>query len=579
MSHQFELKAIRFASRTEAETGEVSASSYNKSGVLQKKGKAMARKCVAVFLGVFINCACCFGAEKPDKILESKIVKVDLFKNGLCIIERIVDLPDKGEWEVLDTVEPIHGTFWTESDVPVEAHCVKKEFFLEENTCNNKLFDRHRTVMYDILLGRKIRYHHQSRDETTVGVVESIDSSNLLLKTETGFALLKVDNAYMIETLDKAENLPVLRKVKIPVLNLSVRGVQAEGKCFPVKVKYIAHGLTWTPSYKVDIATGAKKLKLTQKAVIRNEVEGFENADTRVISGFPHVVFGTVRSPLKEDLSAFFNQVNSAGRDTPGYYTGTVATGINYRYSERTQFTTQETGSAADLHFLPLGKLSLGKDEAMTLSLGKGDAEYAEIALWEIPDFREEYGSYIPYERRRNKDKSMEDEVWNILRFTNPLGRSLTSAVVTCWRDGNFVGQDTLSFASPKEEVSVRTNLSASIRVKALEEERPVDKNRKISKIPSAQEKEETRYYEGSVYYKRDVEGTLRISSQRAEEATMEIRNDISGEFLDSDLHAEVIADENSLLNLNPGKVLIWKIVLKPHEKRTIKYRYCLWTR
>src|SRR5207302_1820489 len=51
----------------------------------------------------------------------SKIVAVDLFKNGLCVVKREATLGKAGTYVLDDVPQPVHGTYWVESAVPVET--------------------------------------------------------------------------------------------------------------------------------------------------------------------------------------------------------------------------------------------------------------------------------------------------------------------------------------------------------------------------------------------------------------------------------------------------------------------------
>src|SRR5437016_2581781 len=61
------------------------------------------------------------AAPAPETVVPSKIVAVDLFKNGLAVVRREVTLGRPGTYALDDVPQPVHGTYWVESAAPVET--------------------------------------------------------------------------------------------------------------------------------------------------------------------------------------------------------------------------------------------------------------------------------------------------------------------------------------------------------------------------------------------------------------------------------------------------------------------------
>ena len=57
----------------------------------------------------------------------SRIASVGLFKNGLAVVRREVSVPGPGVYRLDDVPEPVHGTFWIESDAVVRARTTVRE--------------------------------------------------------------------------------------------------------------------------------------------------------------------------------------------------------------------------------------------------------------------------------------------------------------------------------------------------------------------------------------------------------------------------------------------------------------------
>src|SRR5207249_1334271 len=65
------------------------------------------------------------AAQEP--LAPSRIVSVDLFKNGLAIVKRQVQVKGPGTFRLDVVPEAIHGTFWIQSASAVEASIKKRE--------------------------------------------------------------------------------------------------------------------------------------------------------------------------------------------------------------------------------------------------------------------------------------------------------------------------------------------------------------------------------------------------------------------------------------------------------------------
>ena len=75
--------------------------------------------------------ALCFAlpplTRAADTPATSRIVGVDLFKNGLAVVRREATLSKSGTYVFDDVPDAIHGTYWIESPVPVETIVKSRE--------------------------------------------------------------------------------------------------------------------------------------------------------------------------------------------------------------------------------------------------------------------------------------------------------------------------------------------------------------------------------------------------------------------------------------------------------------------
>ncbi len=104
----------------------------------------------------------CEAAEIPTT---SKIVAVDLFKNGLAAVRREATLGKAGAYVLDDVPDAIHGTYWIDSSTPVESLMRTREVDVPANEAlpGN---------MQDDLAGKKVTIHF--RDEKLAPVVGTV---------------------------------------------------------------------------------------------------------------------------------------------------------------------------------------------------------------------------------------------------------------------------------------------------------------------------------------------------------------------------------------------------------------------
>src|SRR5262245_22979809 len=92
--------------------------------------RAECRRCF-MFRDLMLMCSILASRSEPQ-LLESRILSVGLFKNGLAVVEREVKVPGAGEFAVAAMPYPVHGTFWVESDRAVTTRVTTHEITLPD---------------------------------------------------------------------------------------------------------------------------------------------------------------------------------------------------------------------------------------------------------------------------------------------------------------------------------------------------------------------------------------------------------------------------------------------------------------
>jgi hypothetical protein len=419
-------------------------------------------RAISLAFSLFFSAAA-VSAQEP--VVKSKIVAAGLFKNGLAVIKREVILPGPGTFRLDNLPEPVHGTWWIESQSAVDTKVKSKEVDVPVGA------DIH---FQEDLAGKQVTVHFKDGKSTPVsGIVlkingireesvaedDGVDSARaaavsgrfLVLKTPRGRVYIDVPNISIVEA-EGADDL--VRKERRPVLLLSAPKGQKDEK---VLISYLTPGLGWAASYRVDISD-PKTLAIELSALVKNELSKFEDTELRLISGFPSVQFAHVRSPLSpmQSWASFFQQLQSGPGRQHEFMTqlslgNSIASNAQVFQNDNFGLGAGATpqGEGVDLHFQPIGKRTLAKGEALSLSIAAEKAPYERVIEWLIPDNRDEHGRY-------RKGDLENEEAWDALRFKNPFPFPMTTGPAMVTAQGQFNGQRTSYYVSTGEETMLR---------------------------------------------------------------------------------------------------------------------------
>lgn len=387
---------------------------------------------------------------------------------------------------VTDVPEPLHGTFFVESDAVVETRVTMR-------TVEAPMRQTGGIDFQDALVGKQVTvFFRDGQIPPASGVVEDIapgtgderwsrtyerpsyewypyDASgrrgpasgrHLVLRTPKGRSF--VDTGMIAHVYAEGADNTVRRRQ--PVMLFRIEKIEkAPGT---VVMTYLTKGISWAPSYRADISN-PKQMKLEQEAIIKNELGGIDDAAIELISGFPSVKFSHVTSPLsmRTTWADFFRQLNQ--RIEPGH--ASISNVISQRAVMPENYTSAgldmsaiPTGEGVDLHYQPIGKRTLAEGDSLALTVAAATAPYERIVEWLVPDTRNEWGQRIEeHERRRDPDK-YQDAAWDAVRFRNPFKFPMTTGPAAIVANGRFNGQQLSYWVNPGEETILRVTKALS---------------------------------------------------------------------------------------------------------------------
>jgi hypothetical protein len=508
------------------------------------------------------------GDEKPAK---SRIVAVDLFKNGLAVVKREVTINGPGTY-VLDNVpQPVHGTYSVESAVPVETIVKMREVEvpveqaapgnLQEELAGKKVVIHFKGDKVPPTTGTMMKLKPLKPDEVRSAYEVGIQPNRyLVLQTGKGRAYLEASEIAFVE----AEGADDKVKRRQPRLLLTVGEMdKAPAK---IAISYLTKGITWAPSYRLDI-TDPKTLKLEQNAVVKNELADLNNTEVKLISGYPSVQFAHVSSLLSPRLSlaTFFQELSQRGDRYADVMSNSVVMqqiAGNRSLPYGLGIGATPIGEGVDLHYQSIGKRTLAEGEVLDLSVARAKTDYERIVEWLVPDTRNEYGQHVD-RRGQEPEEESGDSAWDALKFKNPFTFAMTTGPATVVADGKFNGQRTSYWVNSGEETVLRVTKALSVRTRATEhEELKNGDSREIVWIGGRQFRRST------------VEGELELGNHRQETIRVMLRRGFSGELISADGEPKKSLREEGICSVNTRNELLWSFSLKAGEVKKLGYRY-----
>ena len=461
------------------------------------------------------------GAEPaPEPLAKSKITSVGVFKSGFALVQQQIDVPGAGTYQLDIAPNPVHGTFWIKSNCEVESALKLREFDTP----------RQQGGLQDELAGKEVVIHLKDKGPGITGTVEPPSrnlSSFVILKTATGSSYINLAEISSISVKGEAKGQKNAVKEQRPVLVLTVGKTDKKPA---ITLSYMTRGLSWAPSYLVEITDG-KTLTIEMAAAVRNEFADLQDTEIKLMTGAPAIEFANVVSLLspKQNIETFLSGLRSD-----------VVAG----------------GDSTDMQFTSIGDRSMKAGESLSLSVGRAKVEYERVVEWNVAS---------------DESGSIAEETWDVLHFKNPFAFPMGTAAALVMDKDQFKSQRTCSRALVGESSSLRFARSQDMRTRGQENEEQAKKT--DAKDPKDPKAELVRI--GVHEYRRaTIDGEMTVTNQRKQPSKVILRRAIKGKVVRVDVEAKVQAYEEGIRSVNPSHEVVWTVSLGAGEEKTVRYRY-----
>ena len=538
--------------------------------------------------GIFLAPSLFAQNETP---LESKIESIGLFKNGLGYVKETVSVQTPGKYVISNVPEPDHGTFWIESEAEIVAKVTSRlakvplkdsirtfqdlfagrkvtVFFgkegippqsLKGTICPQEILKTGGTWSHDYDTGNNYYGYYNSYRPSQPPAVDTnpLGGRFLKVKTDTGTTYLDSSLIAYIESDGENETTEMLK----PVLVLDVKKITSAPAV--ISISYLTRGIAWAPSYKIEL-TGTDALKITQKAIVKNEFAKFSDTELNLISGFPNVKFAYVTSPLspRTNWASFFQQLNrrTYGGDHQIMSNVVSQQAISRGPSGNDDLDFSPEGDTADIHYNSIGRFTMEEGDAIALDVASEKASYEELVEWIIPNTRTPDGRQIQeYEIHQNPEK-YEQATWDAMKFKNPFKFPMTTASAMISSSGKFLGETVSTWVNPGQETVLQITKALSISTNATECE--VEGKREIVSLG------------GHNFRKGLAEGVLTVKNHRKKNVSLQVEKCFSGNLKSAEENPKCELRGEGIYSVNKSNELIWDLELKPGEEKTLKYQY-----
>ncbi|CAF3344794.1 unnamed protein product [Rotaria sp. Silwood2] len=567
-----------------------------------------------------------------DNKTSSHASNVYLFKNGYGMIVKTFEFPsskshDGKPVELLDPPSnPVHGTFWIQSlsnntsigsirtkktHKLVDKECWTVEDLLEANigqdiellVTDNKSNNTAEWISGKIKSLKRMQQISDNEDTNDINVggtstavtssylspvhashlstilptvstpLQQIQQGNLVLfeTTSNGFLGLSLSSVKSI----RGTSLKTTYQRKVFKNCLSIEYKNESGLNDTGLMKYLTFGITWAPSYNLVLLSSEdssiKRLRLSSKAVILNDIENMNVDNLFCIVGFPNISkFASVIDPIisGEDVKAFLDRLKQCEIESSRshYYNNANVTSNSVMMQPMVMpissrdnngpSDSQQDANVDDLHLYEFKNVLLQKKERLMLPIFDIEIPYKDVYHCKIDGSQSE-NNYNGYD-----EKKEFEEIWHSVEFENISNFVWTTAPIVITKgqlEQQFIGQDKLTYTLKGSTTFVNLTKALDVRVQLDE---------KVSTTTNS-----PRFTLFRVHYQTDqIDGKILAMNYKSEEVVVVITATLIGKISNYSIapKKDAVKADNNVANQRHD--IRWEVNIKPKQTLEIKY-------
>ena len=480
--------------------------------------------------------------------LDLTLTNASLFKNGYAVVLREAKVPASGEFIIHDVPQAGLGTFWVMTSPGTHLESMTNE----SSVSTTERFASSLDELLSLNMDKELEITYYGNQTSVKARILSTNGQIVLFKVGDEIRAINKGGISSIRASDK-----LIYKTKdsstTRVLHLKV----VAGQNATVKFLSLEKGLSWSPSYYVDISD-PKSLTMVAKCTLIDDLSEVKDASLRLVTGFPNFQHATSLDPM----SFFQTIVQATGfnmNQAYGQFGGGIGGGGGGRMMDRSEVQSVADafaggaipgGGNEDLFYYDLPHVSMKQSDRVYQPMFDAKASYEHVYRLDIDEGRS---------AETNSNRNLAPlEVWHTLVFTNPMSQPLTTAPAMVVSKGDVLGQSTIEYTPMSAKV--RLNLTKALDIPADIHEEEVSRNR-ITLI-------------GRVVDEVLVKGRIRIENRKGSPIHLEVRKDLVGLAKDLNEGGQVEKTTQGLSELNPHSKLKWDANLEGFKVLDLTYSY-----
>ena len=527
------------------------------------------------------------GQDQPDTEsirVEAKPRHVSLFKNGYGVVHSRATLEKgSGSYTVTPLPPATMGTFWLRWPGGIKLEHIVSAY--EDHTERVAATDLKQMLVANIGNNAELvvawgdsptRLRGNIRDVPIIPDSEPQQRGNMLLLQVDDQEVASIPIGMIQGALIEGAS-PVFeteRMTREPSLRFDA--TVAADIAAVVEIDTLSQGISWAPSYTVDITdneeVGDKPAKgeavFSAKAVIVNDLVDLEGVSAELIAGYPHLQFAPMPSAMSlMPLNQILQRLRQGGQPD---WRGVMSNEAHVVMQQRASFnypggsipsmpSTPVMGEQSeDLYFYQVQGVTLAKGERGYYPLFQAKVPFEHRYTWDIPTYIDAYDNY----RQPDPQQQQQEIVWHVLKLTNTTDQPWTTAPASITKGGRLLGQDTVHYTPPGQSTDLR--ITQALNVRAEQNEYEINRQR-----------EAARYY-GRRYDLVTFKGELAVENLTGRAITLQITKTITGELQKADGDPESVKLGAALRAVNPQTKLTWTLEVEPGEDkgRTLEYTF-----